>query len=74
MRKSKTWIVWGLVANEEADIVPTDHCHSLAEAMRSPLPGIVHEYDFVAGDDEHCGTFLNGKAIGVNAALAARLH
>jgi hypothetical protein len=74
MRKSKQWIVWGVVANEEVDAMPVDHCHSLAEAMRSPLPGIVHEYDFVAGDDEHCGTFLNDKVIGVNHALRARLH
>jgi len=74
MRKSKAWIVWGVVADENADVAPVDHCHSLTEAMHSPLPGIIHEYDFVAGDDEHCGTFLNDTVIGVNAALRARLH
>lgn len=73
MRKSKAWIVWG-VALEDDDVLPADHCHSLAEAMRSPLPGIIHEYDFVAGDDEHCGTFLNDKCLGVNDALRKRLH
>lgn len=73
MRKSKTWIVWGVV-RDDADVVPTDHCRTLDEAMRSPLPGIIHEYDFVAGVYGGCGTFLNGKAVGVNDKLRQRLH
>lgn len=73
VRKTKTWIVWSVAVDDSA-VVPVDHCHSLIEAMHSRLPGIVHEYDFVAGDDEHCGTFLNDRVIGVNRALRARLH